>query len=68
MPIDGPAVVYSNGVNFPESDYAAFNIAARHWQTDCMAEPTSKFESVMRRAPPTEKDAALAPGAGAGEG
>jgi hypothetical protein len=27
-----------------------------HWQTDCMAEPTSKFESVMRRAPPADKD------------
>src|ERR1700730_3455053 len=40
-----------------EGHYAASNIAARHWQTDCMAEPTGKFENVMRRAPPTDKDA-----------
>src|SRR6266446_9616879 len=32
-----------------------------HWQTDCLAEPTRKFESITRRAPPTEKDAVLAP-------
>ena len=52
----------SSGSNFP----LIVNIVPRHWQTDCMTEPTSKFESITRRAPPTDKDAALAAGAGPG--
>jgi hypothetical protein len=39
---------------------ADIDIVARHWQTGCIAEPTSNFESVMRRPPPTDREAGLA--------